>query len=65
MARIMSRATGDLRRTSSSRLSVPMPCSAEIEPPRAVTASYTSAWMSCSQRLRNSLAVSFAGPWTL
>ena len=39
IARIMSSATGDLRSTSSSRLSSPMPCSAEIEPPRAATAS--------------------------
>ena len=39
IARIMSSATGDLRSASSSRLSEPMPCSAEIEPPRATTAS--------------------------
>jgi hypothetical protein len=39
IARIMSSATADLRSASSSRLSAPMPCSAEIEPPRALTAS--------------------------
>ena len=38
MARISFKATGDLRCTSSSRLSAPTPCSAEIEPPTAHTA---------------------------
>ena len=33
------RAVGSLRSASSSRLSSPIPCSAEIEPPRAATAS--------------------------
>ena len=37
--RIRASATGDLRATSSSRLRLPTPCSAEIEPPRAATAS--------------------------
>ena len=32
-------ATGDLRAASSSRFKAPMPCSAEIEPPHAHTAS--------------------------
>ena len=32
-ARIICSATGDLRAASSSRLSAPMPCSAENEPP--------------------------------
>ena len=34
-ARIICNATGDLRSASSSRLSAPMPCSAENEPPCA------------------------------
>ncbi len=39
IARIICSATGDLRCASSSRLSAPTPCSAEIEPPSAPTAS--------------------------
>ena len=39
IARIIARATGDLRVLISSSFSRPMPCSAEIEPLRAPTAS--------------------------
>jgi len=42
MARIRFNSTGDLYLASSSRFKAPIPCSAEIEPPKAATASCTT-----------------------
>src|SRR6185369_10200159 len=42
IARIISRATGDLCCSSLSTLRLPMPCSAEMEPPKRWTESKTS-----------------------
>src|SRR5947209_7608710 len=53
ISRINCIATLSFTRGSSSRLSTPMPCSAEIEPPIRRTISNTTALTSC-QRARNS-----------
>src|SRR5882757_399060 len=53
MPRISSIATLSLTSGSSSRLSTPMPCSAEIDPPMRSTIANTTALTSC-QRARKS-----------
>src|SRR5579871_2853304 len=64
MARISSIATLSFTSGSSSRLSTPMPCSAEIEPPIFSTMSKTTALTSC-QRARKSAGSAPTGWLTL
>src|SRR5665213_2676112 len=64
MARISSIATLSLTSGSSSRLSTPMPCSAEIDPPIRSTMSNTTALTSC-QRFMKSAASPPTGWLTL
>src|SRR5580700_9488952 len=64
MPRISSIATLSLTSGNSSRLSTPMPCSAEIDPPIRSTISNTTALTSC-QRARKSAALAPTGWLTL
>src|SRR5262249_1634377 len=62
--RISSIAVLSFTSGSSSRLSTPMPCSAEIEPPMRSTISNTTAFISC-QRARKSAVLAPIGWLTL
>jgi EmrB/QacA subfamily drug resistance transporter len=55
--RITSSATGSFTRGSHSRLAMPMPCSAEIEPPYFATTPNTARWMSSSRAMNAALSM--------
>src|SRR5205823_15058130 len=55
MLRISSIATLSLTSGSSSRLSTPMPCSAEIDPPIRSTIANTTSLTSCQRNMKSAV----------